>query len=534
MELVFRQLDELPRLSWCAEVKRNRTWVEVLHGAAVETTATWFCEGAWDGPYSGGAFDSALLMGSGGKLTQQGLLLATPNHTLERLYVMTAGNSVLASNSLPFLLARAQDDLDPHCLTYAERLTSIVEGLNWYIRTLPTRDGRRVGLVYHANVIVTPDLQIVERPKAPTREFKDYADYTNFLQRTLAAILRNAADPARRHSYAPIATISTGYDSPATALLAKRAGCTEGLSFRLARPRPGVPGVAEDSGEQIAACLEMKLTCFNRLDYLHDPSADAENEGYPLVFAAWRDKLEGRLLVTGYYGDRVWDRYPMRVGSDIPRGGGACFAEFRLRTGYLHVPVPYLGCTSLASINRISNSAEMRPWTLMRAYDRPIPRRLLEEAGVPRHAFGMAKKAVEIVVKIEGTQVLRPDSLADFAEFCDRYWGPWMALKDRALDVARFVQKHNKRLNAKLTTSIKINFGATVRLPSLLPAWIRRLCYGPVGRDHLLFHWSVSKLLPRYQAACRIAPVSAGETAGPAVAAPIGQPFPELGPSAAR
>jgi hypothetical protein len=170
----------------------------------------------------------------------------------------------------------------------------------------------------------------------------------------------------------------------------------------------------------------------------------------------------------------------------------------------------------------------------MRAYDRPIPRRLLEEAGVPRHAFGMAKKAVEIVVKIEGTRVLRPDSLADFEEFCDRHWGPWMAVKDRALDVARFVQKHNKRLNAKLTTTIKINFGATVRLPSLLPAWIRRLCYGPVGRDHLLFHWSVSKLLPRYQAACRIAPVSAGEIAGPAVAAPIAQPFPELGSSAAR
>jgi hypothetical protein len=34
----------------------------------------------------------------------------------------------------------------------------------------------------------------------------------------------------------------------------------------------------------------------------------------------------------------------------------------------------------------------MEPWTLHNGYDRPIPRRLVEEADVPRDAFGVIKR----------------------------------------------------------------------------------------------------------------------------------------------
>jgi len=34
----------------------------------------------------------------------------------------------------------------------------------------------------------------------------------------------------------------------------------------------------------------------------------------------------------------------------------------------------------------------MEPWTLHNGYDRPIPRRLVEEAGVPLDAFGVIKR----------------------------------------------------------------------------------------------------------------------------------------------
>ncbi|MBW2176817.1 MAG: hypothetical protein JRH03_07695, partial [Deltaproteobacteria bacterium] len=42
----------------------------------------------------------------------------------------------------------------------------------------------------------------------------------------------------------------------------------------------------------------------------------------------------------------------------------------------------------------ISLSSEMEPWRLHNSYDRPIPRRIAEEAGVERHLFGIEKKFV--------------------------------------------------------------------------------------------------------------------------------------------
>src|SRR5207245_1892941 len=45
----------------------------------------------------------------------------------------------------------------------------------------------------------------------------------------------------------------------------------------------------------------------------------------------------------------------------------------------------------------ISRSAEMAPYRIGGSYDRPIARRLLEEAGVPRQLFGQKKRAMALV-----------------------------------------------------------------------------------------------------------------------------------------
>src|SRR5690349_7377840 len=98
--------------------------------------------------------------------------------------------------------------------------------------------------------------------------------------------------------------------------------------------------------------------------------------------------------------------------------------EFRLRVGFLHLPVPYLGCVRHEDIHRISNSAEMKDWnTADGKYDKPIPCRLLQEAGVPRRLFGQQKKAVTqpfISVSSDdppARQVLSEESFADFNAF---------------------------------------------------------------------------------------------------------------------
>jgi hypothetical protein len=68
--------------------------------------------------------------------------------------------------------------------------------------------------------------------------------------------------------------------------------------------------------------------------------------------------------------------------------------EFRMRVGFLNASVPFFGCTRHPEIHAISTSVEMSPWSVGGSYDRPIPRRIAEEAGVPRDAFGVSKEAV--------------------------------------------------------------------------------------------------------------------------------------------
>ena len=91
-----------------------------------------------------------------------------------------------------------------------------------------------------------------------------------------------------------------------------------------------------------------------------------------------------------------------------------------MRTGFIHVPVPFVGCTSHESIHRISTSEAMKPWSLMNDYDRPIPRRLVEEAGISRELFARSKKAVEFSLRHEKLQqMMTKQSFQDFTRFCD-------------------------------------------------------------------------------------------------------------------
>ena len=84
-----------------------------------------------------------------------------------------------------------------------------------------------------------------------------------------------------------------------------------------------------------------------------------------------------------------------RFTDDIRRNdvSGLGIAEVRLWAGFVHVPVPTIYARNITDIVAISNSPEMQPWSVLGDYDRPIPRRIAETAGVPRGLFGIAKKA---------------------------------------------------------------------------------------------------------------------------------------------
>lgn len=484
MRLIFRHIDTLPRLAWCAKLIRGEDHVQVFHGPWVETANDFFCEGAWSGDYLSQKLDTCILMGSGGRTAGNRLLIATPNNTLERLFALNRhGKTLFVSNCFAFVLAAANDNVDPQALLYSVKLASITHGLKGYARFLPTRDGHKVRLYYHCNLLIDSKLNIIEEPKKTVREFVNFADYKAFLLEQVAAIHANANDPHRKVAYRPIASVSAGYDSPAAAVLAQRVGCAEALTFTGARGAQNI----DDSGVEIAGRLGMQVHLFDRLDYLQEKNfPEAEFFGYGALELPWAAQLEGKLLFTGFHGDKVWDRNNKKVSPHIVRGdpSGHNLNPFRLRVGWIHIPVPFIGCTSHPAIHRISNSEEMKPWTLNNNYDRPIPRRLLEEAGVERHIFGMKKRAAGLNLPVEGLKErMTKESLDDYMKYYREHWNVFMTMKQRLFLMLR-------RFNMALQRRHWPTF--------FIPREIRIGPYGDLDELSLLMHWSTEKIMPRY------------------------------------
>ena len=432
MKFGFVQKDTLPRSSWLAHCRRGEEKIDVLHGSSVEEQGDFFFEGAWDGEFSAVGFDAAItVLGSGGKIVEgRSLVFAAPSHIYERLYALHIGEQLFVSNSLVFLLCQSGEWLDEVGANYAKTLYRTY-GMRAADKSIPTRAGDQIRLFYCTNLVVQPDLEIEEVPKRGPTEFADFRSYRNFLESSVARVVENAGDSNRAVKYVrAVAAISSGYDSTATAVLARSIGCSDCVTFPEARPltidryKSG-----PDSGRAIAEHLGMKCREIGRLDYLASgrkfPEAEvfATSHLVDLCIVSLEKSLDAQcMLFTGFRGDVMWSKEI----EDNQDSGGPGIAEFRVRVGFLHLPLPYLGtvdcrprrCKVSRSIRRISNSEEMAPWSVEGEYDRPIPRRIVESAGVERHAFGQVKRAVAVWYGKEAPEdIMQSDSLQDFEAF---------------------------------------------------------------------------------------------------------------------
>jgi hypothetical protein len=497
---------DLPALAWMVELTAERTVFE--HGAGVEADEGQLVEGAWSGEFPRGEFADALTFaGTGVRVVGSDLVCATPTSTLHPLFFLRTGQRVLASNSLPFLLSRAGDDIDPCYPHYQFDLMSAMYGLRRYCRRIPTRSGTAVQIAYHCNVRVDRDLRLTFMPKPAPAPFADYAAYAGFLSSEVTAVTSNAQHRDRRVRYRPLTTLSSGYDSPACAVLAGGAGCRHAVTFVRARADYGSQ---EDSGRRIADALGLAVTEHHAPE-LRTISAALLAEvlatgmgGDDVVFTALESGLPGRLLYTGFHGDKVWARVNDTVGPDIVRGdaSGASMAEFRLRVGFVNFAIPFIGCVRHPAIHAISNSNELKPWALGTAYDRPIARRLVEEAGVPRELFGQSKKAAALpLVHVHQddpdlAEMLSPQVLAGFTEFI-RDKPLFSGWRDRAEHLAmQWLYRVNPRLG---------------RLPAMwrLARWIAaRSTFDKHFKTRTpslyLFAWAMSQLRARYDRQQRI------------------------------
>ena len=413
MELYFQPSPLLPKLAWIAHVDPEAQQATVRHGAWVETMATGFIEGLWDGAFANADFDrSACVFGSGAVVRGRTLVFVTSVSTTDYLYWWASEDThqVVVANSLPLLLASQNDALDPQEVRYDPINRSVMLGIQHYTQKIPTQKGE-VNRLMHWNLLVSPGrVTLADKPSPPP--FPDFKAYADYLNQSYAQLADNARDTDRVRPLAIFSTQSKGYDSTAANAVAKNHGVDR--AFTVTKSKGKGYFASEDHGHELdddgsAICEFFNIDChpINRRALETQPEPEylfyaGMNETGDFNLMQISDHIQGpTVLITGCMGDVMWHTrayyqdHPELVNAGLTRGdlGNNGLTEVRLLAGYVQLAFPFIGARSRLDVIKISESHEMAPWRLNTHYDRPIPRRLAEEAGLDRAEFGQVKMA---------------------------------------------------------------------------------------------------------------------------------------------
>jgi len=410
MKLIFKPKEELPKLAWIANVEPQKQQATISHGSWVEVMEQGFIEGIWDGEFSKASFHrAACVFGSGAVVCDKKITFVSSTSTTDYLYWWSNKDRslVTVANSLPLLLAFMDDELDSKVKEYESINNSITLGINRYIRKIPTKKGEVNRLMYW-NLAVTAE-QIFEHDKPLPPSFTAYKDYAAYLFQCYERLASNARDAGRSHPMAIFSTQSKGYDSTATNSVAKDYGID--LVFTVTKGKAIGYFASEDKhletdddGTAICKFFGLKNVPIERralendseMEYLFYAGMHETGDFNLQQISAHID--QPTVLITGTLGElwyRAKDNRPNSINEELFRWdlGTHSLTEVRLQAGYVQLAFPYIGAINRVDILRITESEEMGPWQLGNDYDRPIPRRLAEEAGLERNMFGQRKMA---------------------------------------------------------------------------------------------------------------------------------------------
>ncbi len=395
MKFEFQESPSIPQLSWVAVVTPGDSSALVVHGTTVETRENFFCDGIWADDFSSNRIDEVFLAGSGGIVNQGKIKFVTADHTLEKLCAIRTGRELIFSNSLVAALETAREELDIRNLHYQNFFQSFMMGLSATAKQISTAGGNELMQFHHAVIDVGPDGTLHMEGKQQPETFSNFDAYFSCLKNTLRKLLENANDARRKKTYSPVVALSGGYDSTAVATLASSLGCKEALVLQQTRQDGSVAVNVAEICKTLGLSIHYgeRTGHLNRLDRVEAEFAACGYAAQDVPLVNWEPSLGNRVLLTGIHGDAVWNTHHKKPNTDIVRGdaAGASLIEFRSRVGFMHLPVPFIACKSAAAIKKISISDEMRPWSVGGHYDRPIPRRIVESAGVPRQSFAIQK-----------------------------------------------------------------------------------------------------------------------------------------------
>ncbi len=419
----YRLMNEWPPLAWLAQCCASNPVITVLHGPMIEVRDEWFCEAVWDGKYDDGGFDSTdLVFGSGGRARGDFVTFVSAGSTVDRLQALRREDGAWVSNSLACLLATADAQLDATYAHYFEHFESIIHGLEQYKRTLDVSVGV-VEFTYFNNLKWDRAALVEAQKPNEVRDFSTFSKYHDFLLSSLRRIAENMTADGRGSPYQMLGTISSGYDSPTVTALARQVGLRECISMAKARS-----GEADD-GSAIAELLGVQLnliprTAWQRPGFPEVPFIAADAKGEDIYISGAEERLRGRVLLTGF--PNVWAKKVKALSPNLVRGdqSGLSLTEYRLWAGFIHFPVPFMGARQVEEINAITHSPEMARWDVPGDYSRPICRRIVEEAGVPRNLFGISKKAASILLGTRDSN-LSPATRAEYYRWLRSHSSAW-------------------------------------------------------------------------------------------------------------
>jgi len=488
MRFDFEEDARLPVGAWCARARAGDDVVAVRHGTRVEVLDSAFAFGAWHGPFTGDGYARASIrMGTGAAIHDDRLVLLPPSHPYEHIAITRHRGELFASNSLVMLLAVTGASPRLAESRYYFRFNTAHDAPTKFVHV--RFDSTTLRFLLCDRFIVEPDLSIRREPSAQALTLPDFTAYRCHLRDVLAGLARNAQSEHRRRPLSLNATISAGYDSAASAAVAGDAGWRDAITFVRGQEDP-------DDGSAIGAHLGLRVvrcaaTAWRDAGSYPEAEFLAASGPTPrLQFAGASDVLGDSLVVNGNCGDVIWASRPSQIGPGFVRTGAyvpssTSTTEWALRVGAIQVPAPAIGANESAQIGRLAAAADMAQFTLGTDYDRPIPRRLLEEKGVPREAFGMTKRG--------GCYVDTPSGMTDASRNDFR---AWLAAHKLPL---RFTTRHTSwyasRAMVRTVRAIapRSPRGKTFREREHLsqPSW---------AAGHL-FHWGVEKTRERYASA---------------------------------
>ncbi len=407
MKLELKQNKNFPPLAWIAVCCSQNVSVE--HGKYVERGNDFFVEGAWSSDFKQGDFINAeWFCGSGGKQLNEKIVFSTPTHVVGGLFSATQNDCIYVSNSMYLIMSKLGYKLDNQYAGYEKWFNSICLGYNDYQEdvhvinadTPPPRT--TITQHYFANLEFDASQTLNVIKKGATAPFSSFEDYENRLTRDITAMVLNSKDDARKHKFGVVSTISRGYDSLCCAVIAKKAGCDTALTFS------PIGRYEEDCGIELAKQLgytniiDKDAASFKTIPDCVDAEFICAGSLGGAEFAVFDNEFAGNLMFSGDRGDSVWEKgarpcehmfFPAGMPNHLDH------VERRLWLGYVQVPMPLYGATSWKSIHAISNSDEMANWSVGGDYDRPIPRRIIEEAGIAREEFGAKKRGAGFTLR---------------------------------------------------------------------------------------------------------------------------------------